>query len=431
MNIHRGLEAGTPEYRRILRRGSVSDERTVDGVRSICARVWEQGDTALMEFAEQFDHVRPDRLHVIPEDIAAAGAWIPREHRVAIETAAANIRTFHAAQRGEDRPVETSPGVHCWRERRPIERVGLYVPAGSAPLPSTVLMLGVPAIIAGCSRIIVCSPPNREGKVDPYVLAAASILGLDEVYAVGGAQAIAAMARGTESVPRVDKIFGPGNRWVAAAKRLVSSMADGPAVDLVAGPSELLVIADHTADPRHVAADLLSQAEHDPDAQVVLATPSEDLARKVVEEISRQVESLSRREIVQRALDGSYILVTVSLEGAIAFSNDYAPEHLIVNVEHPRDVAPRITSAGSVFLGPWAPVTAGDYASGTNHTLPTGGSAHTTGGLSLESFQKSISFQEITRDGLAALSPTLAALAELEGLDAHGRAVEIRMRDQR
>ena len=320
------------------------------------------------------------------------------------------------------------PGVTCWRERRPIDTVGLYVPAGSAPLPSTVLMLGIPAVLAGCKRIVLCSPPKANGSVDPLVLAAAEMVGISEVFKVGGAQAIAALAYGTESIPKVDKIFGPGNKYVTAAKRFIASDPQGAAIDLLAGPSELLIVADKEAEPGMVAADLLSQAEHDPSSQVVLATDSQELADRVVPELQRLLLDLPRNEIARRALEESYILITSSLEDAIGFSNEYAPEHLIVNARSPERFVPLIRNAGSVFLGPHAPVTAGDYASGTNHTLPTGGTAKWAGGVSVESFQKSMSFQTITEDGLRNLAPSLTTLAEAEGLEGHKRAVTIRLK---
>jgi len=426
MKIYRSLERNSDEYRRLLCRGSDDRHETSAAVESVCRGVRERGDSALVEYTSRFDGVRLERLRVDAAEVDRAVAEIAPEILDAIRTASEHIRTFHAAQRGADPTVETLPGVRCWRERRPIGCVGLYVPAGSAPLPSTMLMLGVPATLAACPRIVVCSPPAKDGRVNAHVLAAASLLGITEVYSVGGAQAIAAMAYGTESIPRVDKIFGPGNRFVAAAKRLVASEPNGPAVDLVAGPSELLVVADDTANPEHVAADLLSQAEHDPDAQVVLVTPDESLAIAVMEALERQLATLTRGAIATRALETSYVVICRTMGDAMQFSNDYAPEHLIVNARDAKRLVGTVDSAGSVFVGPWAPVTAGDYASGTNHTLPTGGSARSGGGLSLESFQKIISFQEITRKGLDGLAPTLTLLASLEGLDGHGRAVTIR-----
>ncbi|MBS1913764.1 MAG: histidinol dehydrogenase [Bacteroidetes bacterium] len=411
----------------LVERGGVSDRTSVDAVRGIVADVRERGDAAIRELTLRFDGADLAGIRVAPEAFADARAAASPELADAIRTAAANIRAFHSAQLAVEPAVETMPGVLCWRERRAIESVGLYVPAGSAPLPSTVLMLGIPAILAGCSRIVLCSPPRRDGTVDPAVLVAAGTLGIDEVYAVGGAQAVAAMAYGTESVPKVEKIFGPGNRYVAAAKELVSADPRGAAIDLLAGPSELLVLADASADAALVAADLLSQAEHDPDAHVVLVTDSPELAAATLRELDAQLGTLSRRAIVSQALEGSYAIVADSMSEAVRFSNMYGPEHLIVNVREPEPILRAITSAGSVFVGPWAPVTAGDYASGTNHTLPTSGAARWESGLSVESFQKSISFQRITASGLEALAPTLTALAGAEGLDAHARAVTRRI----
>ncbi|MDB5035023.1 MAG: hisD [Chlorobi bacterium] len=426
MNIYNIEELSEREYRALLYRRNSENNDTLEIVSEIRDQVRLRGDAALAEYSERFDGVRVEQFRVDESMLERAARLIPAAIRSAMEIAAGNIRRFHEAQQIVEEPVETFPGVRCWRERRPIGTVGLYVPAGSAPLPSTVLMLGIPAIIAGCGRALLCTPPTRSGEADGYVLAAAHLLGIREVYVVGGAQAIAAMAYGTETIPRVDKIFGPGNRYVAAAKRLVAADPDGAAIDLVAGPSELLIVADGSASPCVLAADLLSQAEHDPDARVALATPDRELAIATLRAIERQLPALPRRGIIGASLEKSFLLVTRTLAEALAFSNDYAPEHLILNVEAPDVAAREISSAGSVFLGPHAPVTAGDYASGTNHTLPTGGGARVAGGLALESFQKIISFQTITRAGLEALASTLTALSEIEGLEAHRRAVTIR-----
>jgi histidinol dehydrogenase len=318
-------------------------------------------------------------------------------------------------------------GVVCWRESRPIERVGLYVPAGSAPLPSTVLMLGIPAMLAGCSRIILCSPPKTNGFVDPLILAAAAMIGIDEIYNVGGAQAIAAMAYGTETIPKVDKIFGPGNRYVTAAKQFVSTDPEGAAIDLLAGPSEVLILSDETADPDVVAYDLISQAEHDADAQAVLVTTDERLAKEVLRVLPQKASEFPRNKIVESSLEHSFIFVADSLESAVRFSNDYAPEHLIINMQNAETLVPSIINAGSVFVGPFAPVTAGDYASGTNHTLPTNGTARWASGVSLDSFLKNVTFQSIIKSGLESLAPTLTAFASVEGLQAHARAVTARL----
>ncbi|HAL54994.1 MAG TPA: histidinol dehydrogenase [Bacteroidetes bacterium] len=397
-------------------------------VSDICRDVKRRGDTALREYGRRFDAASVTALRVEPREVQAASREMSEDFRQALLVAASNIRTFHAAQGQSEPVIETMPGVVCRRERRPIEQVGLYVPAGSAPLPSTVLMLGIPATLAGCSRIVLCSPPTSEGSVNPYVLAAAEFVGISEIYRVGGAQAIAAMAYGTESIAKVDKIFGPGNTFVTAAKRFVSTDPDGAAIDLLAGPSELLVIADETADPRVVAADLVSQAEHDPSAHVVLVTTSQTLAATVEREVEQLLRNLPRGEIARQAIEGSLALVLDSLNDAVQFSNDYAPEHLILNVRSPEQFVPAIRNAGSVFLGSYAPVTAGDYASGTNHTLPTGGTAKWYGGISVESFQKSITFQTITKDGLQNLEPTLGAFADAEGLEGHKKAVSVRLK---
>jgi histidinol dehydrogenase len=398
------------------------EKSLTETVTMICWDVKTRGDEALREYSRRFDPAAVEDLRVPPPDVATARERVPSELLTAIERAAKNIRTFHAAQLRQEPPVETEPGVRCWREMRPIETVGLYVPAGSAPLPSTVLMLGIPAQLARCKRIVLCSPPTAEGEVDAAVLAAASAIGLQEIYRAGGAQAIAAMAYGTGSIPKVDKIFGPGNQYVTEAKRIVSSDPGGAAIDLLAGPSELLVIADESADPRIVAADLLSQAEHDPQSQVVLVATDEKSARSVLTEITLQ-QQLARKTIILRALENSFAIVVNSLDEAVRFSNQYAPEHLIINTRDPEKLVPEIQHAGSVFLGAFAPVTAGDYASGTNHTLPTGATARWTNGVTVETFQKSVTFQSLTPAGLKQLTPTLVTLAEAEGLEAHARAV--------
>ena len=415
------------ERRELCLRPSGDSGEPVTAVREICLAVRQRGDDALREYGQRFDAIAVDSFKTTKEEFEAARVRVPESILEALRVAAANIRTFHTAQGEPVRLVETMPGVVCWRERRPIETVGLYIPAGSAPLPSTVLMLGIPAVLAGCKRIVLCSPPKTNGSVDPMVLAAAELVGISEVYKVGGAQAIAALAYGTGSIPKVDKIFGPGNKYVTAAKRLVASDPEGAAIDLLAGPSELLIIANVDADPRMVAADLLSQAEHDPSSQVVLVTDSQQFADRVVPELQDLLLRLPRSEIARKALEGSFILVTSSLENAVRFSNEYAPEHLIVNVRTPERFVPMITNAGSVFLGPNAPVTAGDYASGTNHTLPTGGTARWSGGVSVESFQKTTTFQTITMEGIRYLAPTLTTLAAAEGLEGHKRAVVIRL----
>ena len=417
----------TKEERKALGVRPWTEDRSMrSAVEAICLDVKQRGDVALREYSKRFDAAEVTELRVKPADIEAARKAAPPAVLAAIDQAGRNIRAFHASQARREEELETEIGVVCWREQRALDTVGLYVPAGSAPLPSTVLMLGIPALLAVCKRIILCSPPKANGLPDPIVLAAAASIGLTEVFAIGGAQAIAAMAYGTQSVPKVDKIFGPGNQYVTEAKRIVSSDLDGAAIDLLAGPSELLIIADDSADSKIVAADLLSQAEHDPQSQVVLVSTSTSLVKASLEQVERQLKLIARNTIAAQSLQDSFALVVQSLEDAAAFSNLYAPEHLMINVRRPNDIVPLIQNAGSVFLGAFAPVTAGDYASGTNHTLPTGGTARWFNGVSLESFQKSITFQSITRNGLKTLAPTLTTLAGVEGLEAHARAVTIR-----
>lgn len=394
--------------------------------RSIVAAVRAEGDEAVRRYTEQLDGVRLDDFRVSESEQAAAAARISPKVDLALRRAAEQIRRFHAAQRPSDLALEVSPGVRCERRYLPLERVGLYVPAGSAPLPSTVLMLAVPAAVAGVDERIVVTPPRRDGSADPGVLHAARLAGATAVYKVGGAQAIAALAFGTASIPRVDKIFGPGNAYVTAAKLLVAQ--DGVACDLPAGPSELLVVADAAADAELVAADLLSQAEHDADSDLVLVTPSAALAAAVRLEVEAQLATLPRRAIAERSLAAARTLIVEGLDEALEVANAYAPEHLILNVEpaEARRLAAAVRHAGSVFLGRWSPEAAGDYATGTNHVLPTYGLARSYSGVTLESFMKSVSFQELTGEGLQDLAATVELLAELEGLTAHRDAVRRR-----
>ncbi|RPI05578.1 MAG: histidinol dehydrogenase [Ignavibacteriae bacterium] len=410
----------------LLRRPSTRRTDSAN-VQEVCLAVKQRGDEAVREYTRKFDNAEPSSLRVTAKDWEAAQRQLTQEFKDALTVAIKNIRTFHKSQLQKSRRITTTDGIVCWRETRPIERVGLYVPAGSAPLPSTVLMLGIPAMLAGCSRIVLCSPPKADGSVDPLVLAAAVRIGINEVYNVGGAQAIAAMAYGTESLPKVDKIFGPGNRFVTAAKQFVSNDPDGAAMDLPAGPSEVLILADETADPEVVAYDLLSQAEHDADSQAVLVTTSEKVAKEVLRVLPQKALEFPRNKIVESSLEQSFILVAGSIESAVRFSNDYAPEHLILNMKNAAAVVPSILNAGSVFVGSFAPVTAGDYASGTNHTLPTSGSARWASGVSLDSFVKNVTFQSITKSGLKRLAPTLTTFATVEGLLAHARAVTSRL----
>lgn len=392
---------------------------------SMLAAIREEGDAAVLRFAAQFDGFAPAQLRVPPDAFAAAEAILDPALKAAIRQAYTNIRRFHAAQWEPEIKVDTMPGVHCRRKSVPIERVGLYVPGGTAPLFSTVLMLGVPAQLAGCQEVVLCTPPQPEGGVHPAVLFAAQCCGIEQVFQIGGVQAIGAMAYGTASVPRVWKIFGPGNPWVTAAKQLVS--LDGVAIDLPAGPSEVAVLADAAANPRFVAADLLSQAEHGTDSQVLLVTDSAALVPAVEAELERQLADLPRRTFALGALANSTAVVVPDLAEGMVWINAYAPEHLILHTENPDVQAAQVRNAGSVFIGGFTPESAGDYASGTNHTLPTGGYARAYAGVSLDSFLKKITFQQITPAGLTELGPSIVAMARAEGLEAHARAVEVRL----
>lgn len=412
----------------VLRRGTAAAGPEVSaGVAAILEQVRSCGDAALRELGLRYDGVAPDNLLVPEVEIRAAVASLPVELREAIAEAAGRVRAFHEAGMQQDYAVTTADGVECRRVVRPIRRVGLYVPAGSAPLPSTALMLGVPAQLAGCPEIVLCTPPGRDGRPDATVLAAAAECGITTVVVAGGAQAVAAMAYGTESVPRCDKIFGPGNAWVTEAKRQVSTAEGGPGVDLPAGPSEVVVIADRGADPEFVAADLLSQAEHGPDSQVLLLTDDPELARAAVAEVERQVEDLPRADIARKSLASSTAVVAPDLAEAFEISNDYAPEHLILALREPEEWLDRVERAGSVFLGDWSPETLGDYCSGTNHVLPTAGAARWTGGVNVASFQIAMTVQRVTPQGLATTGPCAVTLSEAEGLHAHQRAVTRRL----
>lgn len=395
--------------------------------REIIDAVRAGGDRALYTLAQRFDGVKLSSLSVSDAEIAGAENSLAVEARRALERAIENVTRFHEAQVAAPLVVDTMPGVRCERRVVPVRAVGLYVPAGSAPLPSTAIMLGVPAQIAGCPVRVLCTPPRRDGSADPAVLFVARRCGIQRVLKIGGAQAVAAMAYGTESVPKVDKIFGPGNAWVTAAKQLVAQDAAGAAIDLPAGPSEVLVIADDTARADFVSADLLAQAEHSPDAQVLLVTTSRRLADQTRAQIAAQLQRLSRREIMQQSLAESRVVLVTDLQEAIDVSNAYGPEHLILECENPRGWLEHVTSAGSVFLGTWSPEPIGDYCSGTNHVLPTDGHARAFSGLSLLDFTKRITVQELSADGLRGLGPTARTLALLEGLDAHANAVSIRL----
>lgn len=395
--------------------------------REIIAQVRRDGDAALSELTERLDGVRLQALAAAPAEFAAARSELGAPQLQALARALENVRRFHEAQTPCGIVLETEPGVRCEQIHRPIEAVGLYVPAGSAPLPSAAIMLGVPAQVAGCPRRVLCTPPRADGSAHPAILAAAELAGIDTVFKLGGAQAIAALACGTASVRRVDKIFGPGNAWVTAAKRLVAAEPGGPACDLPAGPSEVLVVADDTAQAAFIAADLLAQAEHDVLSQSLLVTDSARLAAAVAGQIERQLPLLARRAILARSLESCRALVVGTLDEAMALSNRYAPEHLLLQVREPRRLLRQVSNAGSIFLGPWSPETLGDYCSGTNHVLPTFGHARTCSGLGVRDFLKTVSVQEISAAGLTRLGPTAVTLAQLEGLDAHASAVTQRL----
>lgn len=398
-------------------------------VEEVIANVQEHGDRALFDYAHKFDKVELDKLYLDKDELTIIASSVLPEQKAALETAYNNIYKFHLAQLKAEDKVETMPGVTCWRELRPIEKVGLYIPGGSAVLPSTFLMLGIPARIAGCHEIIVCSPPQKNGKVNAFIAYVALLLGIDKIYLVGGAQAIAAMAYGTETVNKVDKIFGPGNQFVTKAKTIIQSTTT-TAIDMPAGPSEVLVIADETANPVFVAADLLAQAEHGMDSQAILVCTSHKITEDVLAEVQKQVPILPRAEIVKKALENSYVVVTNTLNEAMQFSNQYAPEHLILATENWKLITANIINAGSVFLGNLTPESAGDYASGTNHTLPTSSYSRAYSGVSVDSFVKKITFQHITPEGIKNIGPSVEILAELEGLHAHKNAVSVRMSPQ-
>ncbi|MFN1649408.1 histidinol dehydrogenase [Vibrio rotiferianus] len=408
----------------ILERPAITEGANITAaVSEVIAKVRKEGDAALLELTEKFDRVKPESIRVSAQEIDEASARLSEKMKSALEQAYENITKFHKAQKPQPIKVETQPGVLCEQVTRPIQKVGLYIPGGSAPLPSTVLMLGVPAKIAGCRKVVLCSPP----PIADEILYVAKLCGIDEVYNVGGGQAVAAMAYGTETVSKVDKIFGPGNAYVTEAKRQVSNDFRGAAIDMPAGPSEVLVIADETADPDFIAADLLSQAEHGPDSQVVLVTPSPVIADQVTDAVQRQLKALSRADIAEQALASSLIIIAESLTQSVSISNYYGPEHLIVQTKNPRELLPLLDNAGSIFLGDWSPESAGDYASGTNHVLPTYGYTRTYSSLGLADFSKRMTIQELSADGLKNLAPTVVTMAEAEGLDAHKRAVTIRV----
>lgn len=395
-------------------------------VRAILSRVKTEGDKAIREYSKQFDRVETDDLRVTPAEIKGAARQVPENLKKAIDRAKTNIEIFHKAQVCDTQIIETMKGVRCWRRNVPVEKVGLYIPGGSAPLFSTVLMLAVPASIAGCKRVILCTPPEQSGTISPVLLYTAGICGITEIYKAGGAQAIGAMAYGTETIPRVDKIFGPGNQYVTKAKGIVQ--AEGVAIDMPAGPSEVLVIADDTANPAFIASDLLSQAEHGPDSQVVLVTDSSSLMEKVKREVDTQLQTLPRKSIAGHSLLNSLAILMNDLDECMEFSNKYAPEHLIINTKNAPGLAGKVINAGSVFLGSYSCESAGDYASGPNHTLPTNGFAKTFSGVSVDSFVKKITFQELTAEGISKIGPAVELMADAEGLAGHRNAVTIRLK---
>jgi histidinol dehydrogenase len=428
MRVCKWSSLDASDRRRAILRPAITQGPDFHGrVRDIIATVRQDGDAALIRLAGELDRVQLTSLRVSEDEAKSAEADVPAQARSAIETAITNVRRFHEGQATPPLRVETAPGVVCERISKPLDAVGLYVPAGSAPLPSTAIMLGVPSAIAGCPVRILCTPPRPDGRADPAVVVAARACGVRDIFKVGGAQAIAAMAYGTASIPKVAKIFGPGNAWVTAAKALVAGDPGGAALDMPAGPSEVLVVADRWADARFVALDLLSQAEHGPDSHVVLVTPDAALVARVEAEMDAALISLARRAIIEQALGHSVAVLVSDLTEAVAVVNEYAPEHLILQVAEPRAVVANVNAAGSVFLGRWTPESVGDYCSGTNHVLPTYGYARAYSGLSVTDFQRRMTLQEVTLSGLRGLAPTVLTLAGLEGLDAHARAVTVRL----
>lgn len=413
------------EWTELLKRPVLNTENLFDTVRGIIDRVRLEGDSAVLEMEAKFDQVELASLTVTEEEMKEAELLVDEELKSAIRLAKQNIETFHAAQRFVGKKVETLPGVTCWQKAIAIDKVGLYIPGGTAPLFSTVLMLAVPAKIAGCKEIVLCTPPARDGKIHPAILFAAQTAGVSRIFKAGGVQAIAAMAYGTESISKVYKIFGPGNQYVTAAKQLVS-LRD-VAIDMPAGPSEVQVLADETANPMFVAADLLSQAEHGVDSQAILITTSESLQKAVLLEVDRQLAALPRKEIAEKSLVNSKLILVRSIDEAIELTNEYAPEHLIIETEDYQSVSERIVNAGSVFLGSLTPESAGDYASGTNHTLPTNGYAKAYSGVSLDSFIRKVTFQEIKPEGIKLIGPAIETMAANEHLDGHKNAITVRL----
>jgi len=413
------------EWRDLLRRPSIDSLSLEKKVRKILENVKEKGDKAVKKYSKEFDGIKLKKLQVSDKEIKEADKLVADELKQAIRTAKSNIEKFHSTQLHEEDIVETMPGVKCWRKNIAIEKVGLYIPGGTAPLFSTILMLGVPAKIAGCKEIVLCTPPGKDGALHPAILFAASLVGVTKIFKVGGVQAIGAMALGTETIPAVYKIFGPGNQYVTCAKQLVQQY--GIAIDMPAGPSEVAVYADETADPGFVAADLLSQAEHGVDSQVLLVVNKESLVETIKGQLVTQLDKLPRKELAEKALDNSKIMLVNNDEEAIELLNEYAPEHLILSCAHADELADKVINAGSVFIGNFSPESAGDYASGTNHTLPTNGFAKAYSGVSVDSFVKKITFQKLNEEGLNSIGSSVVAMAEAEGLKAHAEAVKLRL----
>ena len=414
------------QWNTLAERPVIEKQKLGDLVSQILLDVKTNKDEALFRYAEKFDQIKINQIEVAESEISEAVKLVSEDLKTAILLAKDNIEKFHKAQQITESVIETSKGVNCWRKSVGIEKVGLYIPGGSAPLFSTVLMLGIPAILAGCKEIVLCSPPNKEGTLNPLILYTANLIGITKIYKVGGAQAIAAMCYGTETIPEVYKIFGPGNQYVTKAKELVQQ--EGVAIDMPAGPSEVLVIADETANPEFIAADLLSQAEHGPDSQVILLSDNEDMIERTLRELENQVKQLPRMVTAKEALKNSRAILLKELNDCMEFSNQYAPEHLIIASENASEYLDKVINAGSVFLGNYSCESAGDYASGTNHTLPTNGYAKNYSGVSLDSFVKKITFQKLSKEGLKNIGPAIEFMAEAEGLTAHKNAVTVRLK---
>ncbi len=427
MTLTRFIDPDRSEWKNLILRPFPESADLAERVSQILSVVAENGDEALRNFTRKFDGVEVDQFRVTEDEIRYAISQIPSDLKAAIQVAKRNITQFHQTQLQDEGIVETMPGVTCWRRSVPIQAVGLYVPGGSAPLFSTVLMLSIPAGIAGCDTKLLCSPPGKEGRLHPAIIYAATECGVKNIYKIGGAQAIAAMAFGTQSIPRVDKIFGPGNSYVTEAKQQV--LRHGVAIDMPAGPSEVLVYADHSANAAFIAADLLSQAEHGADSQVILVTTEAGLIDQVESSLADQLEGLPRKDMAIQALENSKSLLFNTVDDCIDFINLYAPEHLIIASDDAHDFIPKILNAGSVFLGHHTPESVGDYASGTNHTLPTNGWARSYSGVSVDSFVRKITFQELTKEGLTQIGPTVEVMAQAESLEAHRRAVSIRIKN--